>query len=291
MVSLLNVLISSISYDANEMKVYEEDSDVSIQGEGLKYRSYEGIVFSSDPAIDIAKLLPPAYIPIPSIWATSSLPLALLPLEILIRHVQDVSKQLAALASQVSIIEEEVVNVQRVPFDQTDFKDLIGRLHLCNANTVKLHRRWHFQHTLAATIYELIESLRPEDLNLPRKAKSKKKAKRITSEKKYQSLLRTVAAQQKLIQSIKYDLEVLPQRISNQFTTVCHGTCSHEYFARSHARHRSTTSSPNETRRQASRSRTNRPKSPNRPARTANTWSRSPRRHYETALRSKPSLC
>ena len=183
---------------------------------------YEGIIISSDPSFDISKLIPPAFIPIPSVWAESSLPLVLLPLGFLIQHVQEVSKELAILAHRVSTIEEEIVKHQRLPLEQADLKALIRSLDRCNAATVKLQRRWHFQHTLAATIYELIESYRP-DSGFPRRKRSLKKAKLITSVIEYHALVEAAAEPQKLFQSIKYNLEILMQRINNQYTVVRHG--------------------------------------------------------------------
>ena len=238
--------------DANRLKDHGENCNRDNEGKKCKYRSYQGTVISSDPTLDIAKLLRPAYIPIPLTWATTSLPLALLPLEFLIRYVQDSSKELTDLASQVLIIENEVV--RRVRSQQTDFKDLIERLNDCSANTVKLHRRWHFQHTLAETIDELVKSDEPEDLKSPRSAQSTEKAERIALNKKYPLLVRRVAAQQKLIQSIKYDLEVLPRRISNQSTAVrLRDSPVMTCCASSHTLlHRSTTSSRNAIRKRAS---------------------------------------
>ena len=186
------------------------------EGKITKYRSYEGFVVSSDAAFDISKLMPPAFTPMPLAWAKTSLPLTLLPLGFLTQHVQEVSRQFATLASQVSAVEEEVINLS---IDQTDFRNLIARLHLCKANIVKLHDRWHFQQTLAAIICELIELHKP-DRSLPRTAKSIEKAKRTTSGKEYHALERAAAAQQSLVQHIKYDIEALPKRISNQSTAV-----------------------------------------------------------------------
>ena len=215
--SLLILLRDSKSCNPNRYKDIER---IGIGGK-LKYRRCEGIIISSDPTMNIKELIPQAFYPVPPGWAESDLPLALLPLGFLIQHVKIVSRKLAALASRVSAIEKEVADLQNTAIDQTDFEDLIEKLHLYNAETVKLQRRWHFQQALAKTICELIMSHSPDE-NHDCAGKKKEKFRCITERRAYRTLKRTAAAQQALIQGTRYDLVALPQRISNQFTTVCH---------------------------------------------------------------------
>ena len=95
--------------------------------------------------------------PIPREWIEPDLPLALLPLNFLVQHVQDVSRTLASLKNLVLLVEEEVASCKEITTDQPNFKDLIGRLHRYDTGTIKLHRRWHFQCMLANAICELVE--------------------------------------------------------------------------------------------------------------------------------------
>ena len=135
----------------------------------------------------------------------------LIPLHFLTRHARRLSKSVVQLKETVSSIEEQVNKAQNTHADRTDFKDLIGRLHLCDAEAIKLHRRWVFQCTFAATICEFIKLHDPTMIRLPTSNRAFKD---------YRLLSSAAALQLNLSQNIQYDLEVLPRRISNQSTAV-----------------------------------------------------------------------
>ena len=156
---------------------------------------------------------------LPAEWTQTDLPMALLPLEFLIRHVGMVSRKLMELTNEVSAIEDIVINeeikMEMSVHPERGVKALIKRLHICNLDVVKLRRRWQFQMTLANTIIELIrshDSQTTEDYS--------GKSHYLPDTQEYRQLLSVASLQHKLSQSIEYDLDVLPTRVSNQFNAV-----------------------------------------------------------------------
>jgi hypothetical protein len=176
----------------------QEDESQSEENIRRKDRAFNAVFISSDSEIHLPKIAQSFTLPM---WNTTDLPMVPLPLEFLIRHVRQVSENLAELRAEVSRIEELVINDN----DGLDFKSLIKGLHICSRELVKLRRRWHFQMTLAKTIRELIEIHGPVI---------------VTQSREYRQLLGIASLQFKLSQSLEYDLNVLPERISNQFNAV-----------------------------------------------------------------------
>ncbi len=204
---------------------------------------FSAILISSNPTINMPKIAQ-SFTP-PQLWNTTDLPIVFLPLEFLLRHVRQVSETLAKLTTEVSCIEETVINgnispAHSVQFAST-FKGLIKRLHICSREIVKLRRRWHFQMMLVKTIVELIETHDPQIVAARRNTRTQvyitgnlhfgsgivnfgnntnDKNDILTESREYRQLLSVASLQYKLSQSLEYDLEVLPTRIANQFNAV-----------------------------------------------------------------------
>ncbi|CAG8950595.1 hypothetical protein HYFRA_00002804 [Hymenoscyphus fraxineus] len=176
---------------------------------------YRAILISSDPMINMPKIAPS--FSTPTTWNETNLPIVLLPLEFLLRHVRQVSKTLAQITTEVSDIEETVINGNVLPVHSEQFTStftgLIKRLHICNRENVKLRRRWHFQMGLAKTILELIKSHETWHI-------SSFDPSPLIYSLEYRQLRSVASLQIKLSESLEYDLDVLPVRISNQFNAI-----------------------------------------------------------------------
>ncbi len=220
-----------------------------------KLNPFNAILITSELDFHLSKTARP--FTVPSEWTSNDLPMVFLPLEFLVRHVRLVSETLAGLTSEVSFVEDVVINDN----DKTDFKSLIKRLHVCSRELVKLRRRWHFQITLAETILELIEIHDPVIAATRRDATDPPvikgdihvgsdsqvtfergtvmgnihvhdkgrfysslpqniKEDPLTQSREYRQLLSAASLQLKLSKSLEYDLRVLPERIGNQFNAV-----------------------------------------------------------------------
>ncbi|KFZ16902.1 hypothetical protein V501_02015 [Pseudogymnoascus sp. VKM F-4519 (FW-2642)] len=206
---------------------------------------FNAILISSNPTVNMPKIA--QSFSLPSLWSTTDLPIVILPLEFLLRHIRQVSETLVKLTTEVSCIEDIVIDGSKSPAHPEQlvssinhtFKGLINRLHICNREIVKLRRRWHFQMTLARTIVELIEIHDPRiaaaqrneinivgDLHLREGSSvhfvndTNDHRNNITDSREYRQLLSVASLQHKLSQSLEYDLDVLPTRISNQFNAI-----------------------------------------------------------------------
>jgi len=204
---------------------------------------FSAILISSNPTLNMPKIAQ-SFSP-PPLWSTIDLPIVLLPLEFLLRHVQQVSKTLAKLTTEVSCIEEIVIsgNISPAHSEQfaSTFKGLIKRLHICSREIVKLRRRWHFQMTLARTIVELIETHDPQIVAARRNITNQMNIsgdvhfgsgivnfgndvnddnKTLTESREYRQLFSVASLQHKLSHSLEYDLDVLPTSIANQSNAV-----------------------------------------------------------------------
>ncbi|KAL3427652.1 hypothetical protein PVAG01_01161 [Phlyctema vagabunda] len=228
------------------------NSNVSTARENIPFNT---ILITSESESQLSKIA--KSFTVPPVWNTTDLPMVVVPLEFLIKHVRQVSETLAELTSEISIVEEVVIGDN----DTTDFKGLIKKLHLCSRELVKLRRRWHFQMTLAGTIRELIEIHDPviaaarrdetdallihggiriesngeavlqrgtimgdvtikDDGRLYSDMPLKPKKDPLTDSREYRQLLSAASLQLKLSQSLEYDLSVLPERIANQFNAI-----------------------------------------------------------------------
>ena len=112
--------------------------------------SFRSLAVCSDPYIlELCRSLDP----IPKSWDTTYTPMVIVPLAILRRQVDQTSQRLASLIHQV----EEVESAVAADSQTVDFGPLVKRLHVCNAELIKLERRWYFQDQLAIFVQELMK--------------------------------------------------------------------------------------------------------------------------------------
>ncbi|KAK5995002.1 hypothetical protein PT974_03392 [Cladobotryum mycophilum] len=173
---------------------------------------------------------------IPREWESSDLPLAILPLTLLQAHVNQTSQTLTLLIQRIERIEAQVLNSLTI----VDFASLIRDLHACNSDLIKLQRRRHFEtelivvlrefigkHKTATTNYQHIQvniaqSIFKGNTTINTQNSSQELAESsIDGQSRPFKLLDSFfVLQERRSQVSKYDLEVLPRRIKNQFTAV-----------------------------------------------------------------------
>lgn len=141
---------------------------------------------------------------IPDGWAETDLPLAVVPLTLLRIHIDHTSAKLAELILRVETVERAVLNSSNI----ADFTHLIRTLHACDADLIKLERRWHFEGKLASAISDIIDkytvNIRLANLRWA----------------EIELLESAAVLQRERCRASEYDLSVLPRRIRNQFTAV-----------------------------------------------------------------------
>lgn len=133
-----------------------------------------------------------------------------IPLIILRRHSHQTSDQLSSLLDRVGMVEIAVTTESQ----SVDLEVLVQSLHACNIDLIKLERRSGFEAHLAgrmlayarvcseATWESEFTGIEPGPLEL------------------WGRLSRDVDLQVNQNESLKYDFEVLPRRIQNQYTAV-----------------------------------------------------------------------
>lgn len=165
--------------------------------------------------------------------------MVIMPLELLRYHIQQTCQRLSKLIEQVEEVESNVAD----GLPTTDFEVLVRKLHSCNAELLKLERRWHFEDQLASSIQKFIDGYKqPRALsqnidfthcNIVSNEGGAIKfqfsnegreetlhASKLQDEKYFKKLDSDSALQSRLSRTSEYDLKVLPRRISNQFTAV-----------------------------------------------------------------------
>ncbi|CAI7616919.1 unnamed protein product [Penicillium pancosmium] len=184
-------------------------------------RVFKGILMYSGSGF-IDPLLYPWHIP--NEWESTDLPLVVVPLTLLRLHVDQTSAKLAELIRRVEDVEREVLNSSGI----AEFDLLIRALHACDADLIKLERRWHFERNLAAAVLELSFqgcTISPTDnahinFNLANSSFERMDASSIPNTKPFKLLDSIAVLQEQRSQAFEYDLGVLPRRIHNQFTAV-----------------------------------------------------------------------
>ncbi|KAL2062433.1 hypothetical protein VTL71DRAFT_6699 [Oculimacula yallundae] len=218
------------------------------------YRQFRAVVIVSDPSINLEKFT--RSYSTPTNWNNTYLPMVVLPLGFLQQHVYIVSETLMKLMTEISAIETTVLDDDNTKAEDLAssvsgiFKGLIKRLHLCSRDAVQLRRRWHFQITLAESIIELIESHDPQVMANRKAARNEyvimgnvnvdtnswvnfggpaeNQVDGLIESREYQQLLSVASLQLKLSQSLEYDLDTLPIRITNQFNAIFNLMTQHD---------------------------------------------------------------
>lgn len=146
------------------------------------------------------------------------LALLLIPLRVLQAHVAYTSSALAGLTDQISKAEAWILD----PSQLKDFDIFIKNLHRCNADLLKLERRWRFERNLSATIRGVIEAWKHDLENRDKTRKADKESIYLLHPLAHETMKMDDASmlQERLSQASEYDLGVLPRRIQNQFTAV-----------------------------------------------------------------------
>jgi hypothetical protein len=175
---------------------------------------------------------------IPDEWESTDLPLVVVPLTLLRLHVDHTSAKLAELLLRVENVERQVLNSS----DIADFDSLIRTLHACDADLIKLERRWHFEGKLAAAVSDVIGQykqprsnyqevqfrgcqINPAEggnviFNLSNSSVEPMDASGVQNTKPFKLLDSVAVLQRQRCRASEYDLGVLPRRIRNQFTAV-----------------------------------------------------------------------
>jgi uncharacterized coiled-coil protein SlyX len=170
----------------------------------------------------------------------SDLPLTILPGVLLSRHIDQTSARLEDLIQRVENVENQVVNSSRI----ADFSPLIRDLHACDADLMKLERRWNFEKTLAATLADIIGQYKKPSINSKQVQINDLTARDKASVyvnighdtvaapsmpidpmvgqdmKAFMLLDSDISLQGQRSRGSDYDIKVLPRRIRNQFTAV-----------------------------------------------------------------------
>ncbi|KUJ07802.1 uncharacterized protein LY89DRAFT_789480 [Mollisia scopiformis] len=175
---------------------------LAIKSNESKFSRFNGCFFCSGVEIPrFSTALKGEVIPLD--WKDSDMPLAIIPLIILKHHVLMTTSKLESLMKEVGAIESRMSGADRLTLD---FDDIILKLHLCNKNLVDLERRWRFESHLADTIRDFIKvTLLSRNWEI------------ITTNSEK---LKNDLAMQSRLDASEYDLNVLPRRITNQFTTI-----------------------------------------------------------------------
>lgn len=193
------------------------DTDSDTDSDNSWARPFTAILISSDvPIPNHLPALVSSYVA-PNSFEGTDAPMIFLPLGFLIHHVRLFSTKLADLTETVSFIEKEVIDAN----DEADTKNLIKKLHICNRNAAELQRRWHFQLSLSSAIVDLLDhefhDLRAQN--------------HIRSYESHNRLKNAAALQRKISESLKYDLDAIPKRITNQFNAVSTPSFSSTVYA------------------------------------------------------------
>lgn len=94
-------------------------------------------------------------------WEPTDLPLAVIPLTLLQIHVDRTSVKLTELPRRVEGVERDVLESSST----TDFDPLIHTLHACDADLIKLERRWYFEKELTAAVLDVIGRYKQPETN------------------------------------------------------------------------------------------------------------------------------
>lgn len=175
---------------------------------------------------------------IPDEWEPTDLPLVVAPLTLLRLHVDQTSAKLAELILRVENVEWEVLNSSNI----VEFDSLIRALHACDADLIKLERRWHFEGKPAAAVSDVIDQYKQPrsnyqevqfrgcqinpagggkvTFNLSNSSFEPMDASGVQNTKPFKLLDSVAVLQKQRCRTSEYDLRVLPRRIRNQFTAV-----------------------------------------------------------------------
>jgi hypothetical protein len=175
---------------------------------------------------------------IPHEWESTDLPLIVVPLTLLRLHVDQTSAKLTELIRRVEEIELHVLDSSAIE----DFDPLIRALHACDADLIKLERRWNFERKLAAEVLRVIDRYKQPDrnyqdvqfrecifnpsshgnvnFNFSNSPTEHMDASRFQDMKPFKLLDSVAVLQRQRSHASEYDLGVLPRRIHNQFTAV-----------------------------------------------------------------------
>lgn len=170
-------------------------------------------------------------------WASTDLPLAVIPLTLLQIHVDRTSVKLTELIRRVEGVERDVLESS----DTTDFNPLIHTLHACDADLIKLERRWHFEKELTAAVLDVIGRYKQPETNYQEvhfnrcdisptdnglvninlaNSSDRIQGSEFLNAKPFKVLDSVAILQEQRSRAFGYDLGVLPRRIQNQFTAV-----------------------------------------------------------------------
>jgi hypothetical protein len=200
-----------------------------------KKKAFKGVLVNSDPG-SIHPL--PFSLQIPDEWESTDLPLIIVPVTLLRLHVDQTSAALTGLIVRVEGVERDV----RDSSADTDFDSLIRVLHTCDADLIKLERRWNFEKKLVTEVLKIIYKYRQPQSNyqeigfyncticpadraainflLSNSSPDRTDTPGVYSTKPFKVLDSFVTLQEQRCRASEYDLGVLPRRISNQFTAV-----------------------------------------------------------------------
>lgn len=187
-----------------------------------KLMVFESILVHSD-----SSLFELSYAPryISSGWGYTDLPMIVIPLMLLQHQVHQTSDRLRILKAKV----ERVESVVSTDTQTADLSSLVQDLHNCNTELIKLERRWGFQNTIASSIQDLINTYRvPEKMAVSYKdyPPDQRYLHSVYGEGflnpnlDFEEMESELTRQKQTGDLLKYDISVLPRRISNQFTAV-----------------------------------------------------------------------
>ncbi|KAJ5540210.1 hypothetical protein N7513_008542 [Penicillium frequentans] len=170
-------------------------------------------------------------------WASTDLPLTVIPLTLLQIHVDRTSVKLTELIRRVEGVERNVLESSGT----TDFDPLIRALHACDADLIKLERRWHFEKELTAAVLDVIGRYKQPETNYQEvhfnscdisptdngwvninlaNSSDRIQGSEFRNTKPFKVLDSVAILQEQRSRAFGYDLGVLPRRIQDQFTAV-----------------------------------------------------------------------